>query len=83
VRMKNVLVIGLLALVGCRVNDEKATRILQNSGYTDIQLEGYSYFGCSKDDDFTTTFYARGPNGDPVTGAVCCGWLKNCTVRLD
>lgn len=61
--------------------DEQAHHILPAQGYTNIKLHGHSFFVCG-DDLFVSTFTATAPNGTSVEGAVCCGFLKNCTVRF-
>mgnify|MGYP001567350067 FL=1 len=62
---------------------EDALRALRASGYRDVQLStDYPWFACGKDDDYATAFTATNPVGERVTGVVCCGWLKNCTIRF-
>lgn len=58
-----------------------STRALTDEGYTEVEITGYDYFGCSKDDTFHTGFRAKNVKGVVVTGVVCCGILKSCTVR--
>lgn len=71
----------LFLLAAC--TDEAATiSTLDQSGFTDIQTTGYSWFSCSDSDAFHTAFTAKNPLGKPVSGVVCCGWFKNCTVRF-
>lgn len=80
--MKIILVIGLAlsSLTGC--TDEDGTRrALQQQGFYDIKTEGYAFFSCSNADSFATKFTAKNPAGQTVSGVVCCGWLKSCTVR--
>jgi hypothetical protein len=80
--MKNILLI-ILGLTLCSCTDEDATiRTLSNSGYTQITTEGYAFFGCGEDDTYATAFTAKNPHGDTVSGVVCCGLLKSCTVRF-
>ena len=74
-----VLSIGLL---GCSSHND-AVRALKGAGYTDIQTDGYRFFGCGEDDTFKTGFIATGPTGQRVTGVVCSGWLKGATIRTD
>lgn len=85
-------VLGLIAIVtlsGCWMDDpEGAIRVLRSAGYTKIQLTGYRFTGCSKDDNLHTGFEAVGPTGMPVTGVVCgqfviAGWPKGSTIRID
>lgn len=76
------MAIVTLGCAGCTRGDE-AARVLANQGYTQIQLTGWRPFACSDDDTFHTGFKARTMSGTTVTGAVCSGWLKGATVRLD
>ena len=73
----------LCASTSC-TDEEAATKALRVAGYRDVHLTGHSWFSCSKDDGTSTGFEAFGPTGEPVTGAVCCGywsWSKGCTIR--
>jgi hypothetical protein len=81
--MKRIaLILVLVALAGC--TDETAARkALAASGFTDVKITGYSYFGCDKHDTFSTGFEARGPNGQFAEGVVCSGWMKGATIRFD
>jgi hypothetical protein len=73
-------VLGLLFLAAC--TDEPASRkALESQGFTDIRFTGYEAFACSEDDGFHTGFTAKNPQGRQVSGVVCCGLLKSCTVR--
>ncbi len=81
--MKKLLLIGVLALTAACTSPDTATRVLAQAGYTNIQIEGYAFFSCSEDDTFKTAFTATAPNGAQVSGAVCGGWLKGNTIRLD
>jgi hypothetical protein len=69
---------------GCTVPQDKALHVLKGAGYTDINLHGHAWWDCSEDDTFATEFTAKGPTGQRVNGAVCCGFpAKNCTIRID
>ncbi len=72
--------IAMLAL-GC-TDEANSRRTLEAQGFKEIQLGGYSVFGCGKDDNFATEFTATNPAGMRVSGVVCCGLLKNCTLRF-
>ncbi len=80
--MKPILLSVALLLVAC-TDEERSRRVLDQSGYTDIQITGYAWAECSDSDTYHTAFRAKGPSGKPVTGAVCCGTLKSCTVRIE
>lgn len=73
--------LALLAL-GCEPSNDQALRTLRAHGFADIELTGYSYWSCSDSDSFNTGFRATNAKGIPVSGVVCCGWLKACTVRF-
>jgi hypothetical protein len=77
------IIVGAAALLLTSCTDASSTRrTLEDSGFTDIRVGGYAFFGCSKDDTFSTTFSAKNPQGRAVNGVVCCGLLKSCTVRF-
>lgn len=77
------LLTAVFGISGC-TKPESAARQLEAAGYTDIQLHGYDWFNCSKDDTFHDKFTAKGPTGKPVSGVVCSGLLfKGGTIRLD
>ncbi|WP_417219036.1 hypothetical protein [Achromobacter spanius] len=84
--MKAILCIALvIGLTGCS-DAQNAQRILRNSGYSEIQITGYQWFGCGKDDPVRTGFTAKSPSGAHVTGMVCQGWgwfSKGATVRFE
>ena len=77
-----ILIIAIALLSGCYSNKD-AIAALTTSGYTDIELHGYAAFSCAKDDTFAIKFTAKSPSGEAATGAVCSGWLKGKTIRLD
>lgn len=65
------------------VTKSKAEQVLEANGYTEIELTGYAMFSCSDGDTFKTGFRAKSPAGQQVKGAVCSGWLKGATIRLN
>lgn len=73
-----------LALVLTACTDESATvHTLQDSGFTDIQTDGYDWLACGHDDTSATRFHAKNASGRAVSGVVCCGIVfKACTVRF-
>lgn len=76
------LIAFFLMFAMCSCTDEDTTReVLQKQGFTDIKTEGYALMSCSDDDTFKTKFTAKNPNGVYVSGVVCCGIMKSCTVR--
>lgn len=79
--MNKLILVGALLLAGC-TDPNEATKVLQDNGYTDIRISGYSYIGCSEKDPISTGFIAKGPTGRDVKGVVCSGWLKGSTIRF-
>jgi len=77
----NKFILAIALLSGCTA-PERSTVALQKAGYSDIQTTGHSWFECGKDDKFSTGFKARNPVGVGVSGTVCCGWFKSCTIRF-
>ena len=80
-KMKMLLILAAFVASGCTDANE-ATKVLVDSGYKDVQIKGYSFTGCSKDDAYHTEFTAKGATGNEVHGVVCGGWFKGSTIRL-
>jgi hypothetical protein len=81
--MNKIAVITVCLLVAGCSDSTTAERALDAAGYTNVKTTGYKFFSCGKDDAFSTGFIAKGPTGKNVTGAVCSGWFKSSTIRLD
>lgn len=82
--MKKLILLALatFALASCTDADE-AKRVLEAQGFKNIEITGYNFFGCSKDDTFHTGFIAIGQNGQAVEGTVCSGLIfKGSTIRF-
>ena len=77
----------LICLMLSCTDEERASDVLAKSGYTDIDINGYGFNKCSKDDSTCTSFTALSPAHVRVTGAVGCGRVegcgKGCTIRVD
>jgi hypothetical protein len=75
------LVVIIAGLTGC-TSPQDAEKALKAEGMTNIQMNGYSWFACSKDDFYHTGFTATNFLGKPVEGTVCSGLLfKGSTIR--
>jgi hypothetical protein len=66
---------------GCNVGKEGA-RALEAQGYRDVRIGSHAWWGCGRDDSYSSHFIATNPLGKRVAGVVCCGWTKGCTVRF-
>ena len=77
-----VLAIVVTMCVSCSSASD-ANKVLKSSGFSEIEIEGYTFFGCGEDDAFHTKFCAKNPKGVRVCGVVCSGWFKGGTLRFD
>lgn len=75
---------NLPQLAAAPAQPDRATNTLQASGFKDISLRQPSWFACGKDDSIfmSNDFTATNPVGAQVSGTVCCGFFKGCTVRF-
>ena len=76
------MALTICAASGC-VDQPVAERALKGNSLKSVQITGYRFFGCGKDDQFHTGFTALTQDGTPTSGVVCSGWLKGATVRFD
>ena len=48
--MKKILITALaFMMIGC-TDADNATRVLENAGFTEVDITGYKFFSCSEDD---------------------------------
>ena len=80
-----VIVVGLLLVIGPKgcTDSDGTVRVLQDQGYTNIEITGWRPFSGGNDDQFHTGFRATTAAGKVVTGVVTSGCLKGKTIRLD
>jgi hypothetical protein len=78
--MRATSILCIVALVAC-TDDPSTIRALENAGYTGITTTGYEPFRCADGDTYSTGFRATNPAGGRVSGVVCCGVFKGCTIR--
>lgn len=71
-----------VATAGC-TQPTKARRVLEQAGYTKVEITGWRPFMAGEGDVFSTGFKAKAPNGSNVSGAVTGGILKGNTIRVD
>ena len=84
-RMKNTMfAILIIVLLASCTSEKRAEKALLDAGYNPIEVGGYAWFKCAEHDVFRTKFKAYSPDGSrEVSGAVCSGWFKGNTIRLD
>jgi len=72
--------IFLSACMG-RVDDATAIRVAEANGLHDVKVGDYAMMSCGRGDDYRSHFTATNAEGRRVAGTICCGWMKDCTVR--
>jgi hypothetical protein len=77
-----ITIVAVACYLAACVDESNTVRTLQNHGFSNIQTTGWTPFTCSEDDAFSTGFVAINATGQKVSGTVCCGLLKSCTVRF-
>ena len=60
-----------------------AINAVNRAGFTEARVieSGVITFRCSESDSYYYRVAAKNPKGDPTEVTVCCGILKDCTVR--
>ena len=77
-----LIIFAAVILSGC-TDAPEAKRTLGAMGFKEVEVTGYNFFSCAKDDGWKTGFSAIAPSGDRVNGTVCSGAFKGATVRVD
>lgn len=78
-----VAVCIVFAMIAIHPTDpQRAQETLTAFGFTDARIGDYSWFTCGDDYWSSTAFTAKAPSGVTVSGAVCCGIWKGCSVKL-
>jgi hypothetical protein len=64
---------------------ERQANAVRAMGLRNPKPHGSALFSCSDSDTILQSegFEATNMAGERVTGTVCCGWLKGCTVRFE
>lgn len=78
---KLMMLLAMVITLSACTSPNDAITALTAEGFTDIQITGYSVFGCADGDKFHTGFIAKNAKGNTVEGVVCSGWLKGATIR--
>jgi hypothetical protein len=78
-----VFVVIIMNILGGCTAPDKSYRLLEQRGYTNIEITGYKFFACGQDDLTHTGFKAKNMAGNTIEGTLCCGILKSCTIRFE
>ncbi len=60
-----------------------AKETLKSLGYTNIEITGFAWFGCSIKYTKRAKFIAISPNGDEVTGRICGDIYQKRIISID
>lgn len=71
-----------LALTACAPPTGEMRAAVEDFGFSDVEIQGVAWWGCSKDDTFERKWTALTAAGRPVSGVVCGGFGKGWTVRI-
>lgn len=87
--MITIAIIGILAAIvipncsGAQEEyDERAQNALKANGFKKAQLGESERRRCGEGDRYGKHFTAKNVNNEDVSGVVCCGWNKGCTIRF-
>lgn len=79
-----VTVLSFTILVPMNSDRTHIISFLERQGDKDVELTGFKYFSCGRDDFYKDGFKAINVNGHNVSGVVCEGVIfKSKTVRID
>lgn len=83
--MKKILSFFLILFLVCSCTRSVDTiSILEDAGYTNIEITGWRPFKCSWEDTFATGFTANSLTGTQISGTVCASlFSKGSTIRFD
>ena len=81
--MKTLIAIVLCTILLSSCSGASTSEILlEEQGYTNVEITGFNVFACSEDDMYRYNFTATNPNGKRVKGVVCSAPLKGSTIRF-
>lgn len=76
------ILLAAAASGSCQGSTDRQRKLLEDHGYSEIQMTGYAPLACGEGDISSSGFRAKSPSGTSVSGSVCCGAFKGCTIRF-
>ncbi len=67
---------------GFSVSTERVQKVFDAYGFTNAKVGDRSWFGCGNDYTYSHEFTAVSPRGVEVSGTICCGISKGCTLKF-
>jgi len=76
-----IIAISITVKVSMYTSDSAEIKALQSQGFKSIDVGGWALWGCSDSDATSKHFTAINANNKQVSGVICCGYFKRCTIR--
>ena len=80
--MAFIIIVPVTMGLGMWDKSAESKEALRKSGYSNIEIGDHAFFECGRGDVSSLSFTAGNPGGVRVSGTVCCGWFKGCTIRF-
>lgn len=77
-----IVIFSIAECSGACDDPDRSEQALRAQGFKDITFGKHGTFECGEGDNSALTFTATNPVGNRVSGVVCCGFTKACTVRF-
>ncbi len=75
--------LGVFLFVGSyKITPERMQKVFDAYGFTNAKVGDHSWFGCGNDYTYSHEFTAVSPRGVEVSGTICCGISKGCTLKF-
>lgn len=79
-----LIFLGFYSYGWVHTDSDSAKNTLSLNNYTEVETNGYDWWGNDDNYFYNTRFKAKAPNGKPCKGTVTKGfWRKGSTIRLD
>ena len=75
------IIFATLLLASCATYESEVIEVTSKQGLRNVSVGGFAHMSCSKDDKTGRKFTATNSGGQQVSGVVCCGVWKGCTIR--
>ena len=86
--MLNKKLLALLLLIGVSTTScaseqtfIQSEQAIKDLGYSQVEYQGWAWYACGEDDNFSLKYTAVSQSGRQVTLAACSGFFKGVTVR--
>ena len=74
-------VVFVISVYFIGTDPDRMISAVENQGFSQVQIGSRAYLSCGQDDFIGYEFTAINPQSRRVSGVVCCGTMKGCTIR--